>query len=363
MRIYFFTVASKALCAIILVMPLSFISYAQPNNSRVAVKIVADEAEAVLSILNKKKSGVEINEADWQRVFSSEGYTRLKKREESMKRTFEYEDFKKFVLSDELFGRLKLLEDTLVAWKRVDITGAAQRALAYLPAEARIRASIYPVIKPRTNSFVFDLKENPAIFLYLDPEVTKEQFENTLAHELHHIGYGTACPIKANAEELANLPQNLQDAIEWIGAFGEGFAMLAAAGGPDIHPHAVSKPEDRERWDRDVANFNNDLRKVEKFLIDVVEEKLSKEEKQKTAYSFFGVQGPWYTVGWRMVTLIEKTYGRAKLIDAMCDQRQLLATYNSAAAEYNRSAREPLALWSATLVETISKAGRHQQAK
>ena len=47
---------------------------------------------------------------------------------------------------------------------------------------------------------------------------------------------------------------------------GEGFAMLAAAGGPDIHPHAVSDAKERARWDHDLANFNEDLKKVESFF-------------------------------------------------------------------------------------------------
>ena len=34
------------------------------------------------------------------------------------------------------------------------------------------------------------------------------------------------------------------------------------------------------------------------------------------------------------------------LIEVVCDQRQLLATYNEAAARYNRTAKEPLATWS-----------------
>lgn len=45
--------------------------------------------------------------------------------------------------------------------------------------------------------------------------------------------------------------------------FSEGLAMVAAAGGPDVHPHAKSTPEIRAGWDRDVANFEQDLRKVE----------------------------------------------------------------------------------------------------
>jgi Putative zinc dependent peptidase (DUF5700) len=141
--------------------------------------------------------------------------------------------------------------------------------------------------------------------------------------------------------------------MNWIGAFGEGFAMLAAAGGPDIHPHAFSKDEDRARWDRDLVNFNTDLKNVEQFFLNLLDNQLSDDEKRTAGFSFFGVQGPWYTVGWRMAVLIEKTYGRARLIECICDQRQLLETYNRAAIEYNRKSREPLALWSAKVIEAI----------
>ena len=55
---------------------------AQPlPDSRVNVRIVTDEADAVLRILAKKENAREISEADWQQVFQSEGYVRLKKRE------------------------------------------------------------------------------------------------------------------------------------------------------------------------------------------------------------------------------------------------------------------------------------------
>ncbi len=319
----------------------------------VNVHLVTDEAEAVLTILAKRRADQPISEADWQRVFTSEGYVRLKKRETSLKRSFEDADFKTFVLSDELAKRSRALEETLTRWKRADISGAARLALAYLPKEAHIRAKIYPVIKPRENSFVFEVKSDPAIFLYLNPEVSREKFENTLAHELHHIGYGSSCPSKKASDEIAKLPQKTQTVIQMIGAFGEGFAMLAAAGGPDIHPHAVSNTEERARWDRDMANFNDDLKKVEKFFLDVYEDRLAEEQIQNTGASFFGVQGPWYTVGWKMSVLIEKTYGRAKLIECICDQRKLLATYNKAAARHNRKSRELLATWSASFINAV----------
>lgn len=316
----------------------------------VKVNLVTDEAEAVLAILTKKKAGEAVAEADWQRVFQSEGYVRLKQRETSMQRPFDEADFKTFVLSGQLAGRLPALEETLTRWGQADLTRAARLALAYLPKDASIRAKIYPVIKPRDNSFVFDVQNDPAIFLYLDPAMNREKFENTLAHELHHIGYGSTCPPKDVSAQIEKLQPNEQRVLGWTGAFGEGFAMLAAAGGPEVHPHAVSPAEDRARWDKDVANFNNDLKKVDSFFNEILENKLNADQIREKGFSFFGVQGPWYTVGWRMSVLIEKTYGRAKLIQCMCDQRLLLSTYNRAAEKYNRTAREPLALWSAAVV-------------
>ena len=53
--------------------------------SHVNVRLVSDEPEAVLAILAKKKSNEPITDADWQRVFQSEGYVRLKARETSLK--------------------------------------------------------------------------------------------------------------------------------------------------------------------------------------------------------------------------------------------------------------------------------------
>lgn len=91
----------------------------------------------------------------------------------------------------------------------VSVRLRSQAALDYLPKEAYIRAKIYPVIKPRENSFVFDLKNEQAIFLYLDPTKSASKFENTLAHELHHIGYGTSCPRQEISAEIGKLPANV----------------------------------------------------------------------------------------------------------------------------------------------------------
>jgi putative zinc-dependent peptidase DUF5700 len=333
---------------------ISSICFAQATMpSSVDVRIITDEADSILSILTKKKTDQSISEADWQGIFQSEGYVRLKKREASMNLPFEDADFKSFVLSGPLAERAQAIQETLDKWKRADITGAANKALAYLPSDAKIKAKIYTVIKPRKNSFVFDLKTDPAIFLYLDPAKSKEQFENTLAHELHHIGYSSSCPSRQASDEISKLPKSTQTIIRLISGFGEGVAMLAAAGSPETHPHAVSKPEDRARWDKDVANFNDDLKRVEKFFFDLIENRLTQEEAQKTVSSFFGVQGPWYTVGWKMSVMVEKAYGRQPLIESFCDYRQLLPLYNKAADQHNRQAREPLILWSESLIKSI----------
>lgn len=330
----------------LIVFPLPLVA----SGAELDIRLVTDEAEAVLAVLAKKKANHEITEADWNRIFSSEGYTRLKTRELAMQRSFEEADFRKFVLSEELAQRAAALEETLAKWKRADLTRSGELALAYLPAGARIRAKIYPVIKPRDNSFVFDVKTDPAIFLFLDPSVSQKKFENTLAHELHHIGYGSGCPAPETTSAIAKLSPNAQAVLRWTGGFGEGFAMLAAAGGPANHPHDVSEAAERARWDQDVANFNADLKKVESFFVSVLEGKLTGDEINRQGFSFFGVQGPWYTVGWRMTALIEETFGKKRLIEVMCDQRLLLATYNEAATIYNRKAKEPLATWSETVV-------------
>ena len=332
--------------------PICFARTIKP--SAVDVRVVSDEADAVLLILGKRKANQPVTEADWQGLFSSEGYLRLKKRETAMRRSFEDTDFRTFVLSEALAERAQALAETLAKWKMANVNRAAGLALAYLPRNAHIKAKIYPVIKPRENSFVFEVQSDPAIFLYLDPAESREKFENTLAHELHHIGYGTACPAKQTADEIKRLPPGAQTVIKYIGAFGEGFAMLAAAGGPDIHPHAVSSAKERVRWDRDLANFNSDLKKVEKFFLEVLANRLSEQQIDEAVSSFFGEQGAWYTVGWKMCVLIEKKFGRRTLIKVMCDQRQLLPTYNRAAARYNRRGRMPLEMWSSTLIKALA---------
>ena len=342
---------------VVCVVGLPWPSRAQVSgDARVALKLDTAEAAAVLGILDHEVMGGVVADSTWRSLFATEGYVRLKAREASLNRAFSDSDFAMFVQSDSLVRRAGALRRTLTAWERMDVGGAAARALAYLPPDARIRATVYVVIKPRTNSFVYDVQTDPAIFLYLDPARTGPQFENTVAHELHHIGFASIQPKTDSI--LATLPDSVRRAAEWLGGFGEGFAMLAAAGGPDVHPHALSPAEDRARWDGDVGRFNEDLRTLEGFFLDVMAKRLATDDTVRAiGFSFFGVQGPWYTVGWKMAVTIERRYSRVILIQCMVDPRLLLTRYNAAAWDYNRAHPDTLARWSEELVRALPLPG------
>jgi hypothetical protein len=345
-------IISLFLISILSALPAQTAEHGAAQN-RIQLKLNTEEADAVLTILDKHSAGTAITDGDWQHLFATEPYTRLKQREAGMKRAFTDDDFKAFVLSTDLATKASLLRQTLEAWKREDLISSARRVLAYLPEQAVINAKVFPVIKPKTNSFVFETDRDPTIFLYLDPKESAAKFENTVAHELHHIGYSSVQTL-ADARQK-NVPSNAKPAVEWMGAFGEGFAMLAAAGGPDVDPHAASSSEERARWSHDLANFNEDVVALQHFFLDVIDQKLvGKDKINEKAYTFFGdAQGAWYTVGYKMAVIVEKRFGRATLIECMLDPRAMLTRYNEAAAEQNRSNHEHLALWSPELLQKI----------
>jgi hypothetical protein len=328
----------------ILALIAAAVAVGQPSRvARVDVRFDTAEADAVLRIARLRQSAA-YPSPDWDDLTSTVGYQRLKARELSMKRPFDEDAFKRFVESGELASRADALRKTIDEWAAADAGAAARRALAYLPADATIHATAFAVIKPQTNSFVFEAATNPAIFLSVDPDRTKAQIENTLAHEMHHIG---SASLSAKYEgSLSSLSPEAQTVGRWIAAFGEGIAMLAAAGGPSIHPHASSPAAERERWDRDVANFAGDLKTVEQFFIDVLDGRLSGDAIQTKGMTFFGIQGPWYTVGWKMAVLVEEAFGRSAVIDAVADPRRLLASYNRAV----RERRLDLPVWSDRLI-------------
>jgi hypothetical protein len=317
------------------------------TDARLQVPMVTDEAEAVLQILDARAEGRTPEESDWKRLFATEGYRRLKERESSLKRPFEDSAFREFVLSAELIARAPALHETLRAWTRVDPANAARRAFAYLPDAAVIRAKVYSVIKPRTNSFVFDLRSDPAIFLYLDPKVTPDKLENTVTHELHHIGVASACP----EDEDERLPENTKTALGWMSGFAEGRAVLAAAGGPDVHPHATSDAGERAVWDRDVAQLRRDFERLESFFNALLDGKLDEKKRNEQGMAFVSTedvpQGAYYTVGWTMASAVERRFGRERLVESLCDPATFLTDYNRAAADAD------FPRWSDALLERI----------
>jgi hypothetical protein len=327
----------------------------QAADSRIQIKLDVSEAEAVLSNLKIQRNGRAAEGKDWERLFATEPYQRLKKREASLKRDFSDEEFKSFVMSPDLAKKEAALRKTLAEWQKTDLAASARRVLAYLPANARLKAKVYIVIKPKTNSFVIELLKDPAIFLYLNPEISAAEFENTVAHEFHHVGLAS---IEAETDRLlSGLAPNVRAAVDWMGSFGEGMAMLAAAGSPEIHPHATSAAADRERWDQDIKNFNHDLKEVETFFQAIIQGRLQGDEAiRKRGYTFFGVQGPWYTVGYRMAVLVEKADGRPALIECMIDPRLLLVRYNRIAVLWNEKHPDTLTPWSAELLAAITPA-------
>jgi hypothetical protein len=302
----------------------------------------AEAAEAVLALLDDQAAGRGIGRPGWSRLLAARGYRRLKTREAAMGRAFTDADFRAFVADPALIARRHELRAALGRWRTADIGDARARAAAYLPPGAPIRATIFPIIKPRPNSFVFDTRGDPAIFLSLDPAVTPAQLANTVAHELHHIGYAAAC-----ADASPDLPPARAAVAQWTGAFGEGLAMLAAAGGPDTHPHATSPDADRARWDRDMARYDADVARLTGFFTAILEGRLTGEALNRAGMDFFGIQGPWYTVGWRMAHLIETRFGRAALVGTLCNRRDFLILYNRAAAS------RTLPLWPQAILDAL----------
>lgn len=337
----------------------ALVALAFPSNTALAqpptgvqVTVVTDQSDAVLAVAGKAARGEAPDSADWARLFTSEGYVRLKERELGMGRVFADSAFRAFVLSPQLRERLPRLSQTLATWRTLDATSAAARAFAYLPAGTLLRARIYPVVKAGTNSFVWDLQSNPAIFFYLDPDEATAKAENTLAHELHHVGVATACRGRGS-----DLKRGAAMARRWISAFAEGLAMLAAAGGAGVHPHASSTAAVRAVWERDLARWKGDFAEVERFLIDVARERAgSEDEITRRGMRFISAdsvpQGPYYTIGWTMGVRIERELGRAALVDVLCDWPALLRAYN-AAADRARARGEVVPRWSEELLRLI----------
>ena len=324
-------------------------AFAEPPN-RIDLKLDASEAEAVLRILDKRANREAVTDADWQKLFSTTPYRRLKQRETSMRRPFTDQEFMKFVAT--LDSHREKLRQTLQQWRSADLRTVAERPLHYLPLQASIHADIYPVIKPQSNSFVFEAATSPAIFLYLDPKKSRAEFENTVAHEAHHIGLSSLDA--AYEEKIKSLPEDARKAARWMGAFGEGMAVLAAAGSPEISPMADFPERDRVLWDLEIERFAANLDELNQFFLDIIHGDLRNDAVAHEGSIFFGYRGPWYTVGYRMAVTIEREFGRPELIATFADPRRFVARYNEAAGRENAKDGGHLPLFSPAILEAVS---------
>ena len=320
------------------------------------VRLVTDEPEVALQILKDRQAGKTITDDEWQKLFATEGFKRLKDREEGVSKYFHRpndlseDSFKTFMLSDDLLKQRQGLEDTLAKWKKVDVAACAQKSLSYLPEGSKISATVLYLIKPKHNSFVWgsDTKD-PAVMLYLDPQAPFEDTAMTIAHEFHHIGYESTCPSAEYKAWYDKQPKAMQTAQTWQRAFGEGFAVLASAGSVDAEPYQYSTAEVKQAWKTGIANNAENMKTLEAFFEDVLSGKLTEDQAQAKAGEFYGLVGPWYTTGWIMATSIERAFGRKKLLDCYLDPRLLLPTYNEAAKKLGN-----LPLWPDDLVERMS---------
>lgn len=335
--------------------PAASPAYAVTPPDNVDVTFITDETDAALDIMRTHHSGLIPTEHQWSLLFHSQGYEHLREREAAMGRAFTDSSFAAFLTADTVVGRLPEMERVVPGLERTDVGSAARMALAYLPPNTPIRARLYLEIKPITNSFVFQGRDSiPSIFLYVRPQETAAQLRNTLAHELHHIGTNAACRGFVYADSLHASPSELM-LLDYLTAFGEGRAMLAAAGGPDVHPHEFDADSIRARWDRDVAHAPEDMKDLSGFISDVTAGRISTADSVKRrGNSYFGVQGPWYTVGWLMASTVERHLGRDALIGTLCDPVAFLKQYNQVARRSNSTTHTSLPLWPSPVIASLS---------
>ena len=331
-------VAAAALATLLGAAPLAAQTPADAA-ARVDVRLHTAQAEGALRAAEAFAAGGAPSDSAWRALLATDGHARLVQRERSLGRSLDDTTFRAFLASPVLAARLPALRATLHAWSALDPQPSAARVFAYLPPGTRLRATIYPVVKPATNSFVFETGgDDPAIFLYLDPAVSAAKFENTLAHELHHVGITAGCGALPDSARLSDAERTT---LRWMGALHEGVAMLAAAGGPDVHPHAASDGAERLVWERDLGRAAADVRALERFWTELLDGRLAGADVQPAAMRFFSTdsvpQGAHYTVGWLLASTIERELGRARLVSSLCDPRLLLGAYEEAAA------RQPVA--------------------
>ena len=137
----------------------------------------------------------------------------------------------------------------------------------------------------------------------------------------------------------------------WTGAFGEGLAVLAAPGSPEVAPNQYGPPETKlgPRYEQ----FQPGSRSLERIFPRSDRRTLQGNAANQKAYTFFGdIQGldTRLATRWRPCS---SSFGRASLMECMLDRRLLLQRYNHAAEELNASGKDRLALWSPQVLKAV----------
>lgn len=328
---------------------------AQERPPRLELALEADQARAVLDILALRATGDTVPDSLWARLLAAEGYRRAMERERGMDRLFGVSrgiddlSFRKWILSDDPLKDLEARRQALEAWASVDLEWAGARALAYLPRDARLRGTIYPIVREQTNSFIWEAgSENPAIFMYVEPGKPAGEIQHTLAHELHHIGGTGAC----SSTDRPETPEGAE-VVRWLSGFGEGIAVLAAAGGPEAETHPHDTQELRDAWAIRLDSLQHDMAELEEFFTAILDGQLSGDDAGRRGMTFLSrpgsPQAAFYTVGWHMAAAVERERGREAVIAAVCEPARLLLDYQDVAA----GSRGALPLWSDEFVDQI----------
>jgi hypothetical protein len=316
------------------------------------VKKITDEADSAVALASRAAEGRALSSSDIDHLSHTIGFEHLRERESHFGGALSDSALREFVSGLAKSGQSAAYREEVHELATVDVSAAAKKASAYLPRGTTLRARLYLEIKPRPNSFVFTGADSlPSIFLSVQPGKSPAQVMNTLAHELHHIGVSAACR-RTTPVDSSRVSPPVAVLLDYLTAFSEGRAMLAAAGGPNVHPHAADDDSIRQRWDRDVSHAPADIKELSSFIESVLDGRIATADSvTQRGDSYFGVQGPWYTVGWLMTSTVERELGRPALIATTCDPVSLLAAYDEAVAR--AGARAQLPSWPKALIERL----------
>jgi transposase InsO family protein len=97
----------------------------------------------------------------------------------------------------------------------------------------------------------------------------------------------------------------------------------------------------------------SNLDDLNQFILDTIHGDLRNDAVAHEASIFFGYRGPWYTVGYRMATTIERELGRPALVATLTDPREFVARYNEAAMAENARKGGHLPLFSAEILKAV----------